>query len=95
MMRERERPRWPASGNAPCMPTITYTWADWRRIIATLRDADIPYMRGHAALIEEQLEAHAPGEALVGLALSEDVYLRSVNWARWKLGLPLPTSDDR
>jgi hypothetical protein len=77
------------------MPMIPYSWADWRRIIATLRDAYIASMRGHVALIEEHLESQPPAEELVALPLSEDVYLRSVTWARWKLGLPLPASDER
>jgi hypothetical protein len=26
----------------------------------------------------------------VRLSLTDDVYLRSYNWARWQLGIPLP-----
>jgi len=36
------------------------------------------------------LEQHGPGEAEVALSLTDDVFLRSYNWARWQLGIPLP-----
>jgi hypothetical protein len=50
-------------------------------------------MRVPATLIEARLEAHGPGEELVGLPLSEEIVLRSLTWARWQLGLPLPPAD--
>jgi hypothetical protein len=72
------------------MTAVTLTWSDWRRVIATLRDSAIPSMLAHADLIEQRLETHGPGEATVTLTLNDDVYLRSYNWARWQLGIPLP-----
>jgi hypothetical protein len=47
-------------------------------------------MLGHANVIEEQLERHGPDEPSVRLSLTDDVVLRSSNWARWQLGIPLP-----
>ena len=35
-------------------------------------------------------EQHGPGEAKVGLSLTDDVFLRSDTWGRWRLGIPLP-----
>ena len=40
--------------------------------------------------IERLLEQHGPDEATVTLSLTDDVYLRSYNWAHWELGIPLP-----
>ena len=47
-------------------------------------------MLEHANVIEAQLERHGPDEATVRLSLTDDVYLRSYNWARLQLGIPLP-----
>jgi hypothetical protein len=47
-------------------------------------------MLEHADYLEQQLERHGPGEPTVRLSLTDDVYLRSFNWARWQLGIPLP-----
>ena len=47
-------------------------------------------MREHADLLERQLEQHAPDQPVVSLSLTDDVYLRSYNWARLRLGMPLP-----
>lgn len=43
--------------------------------------------------IEDMLDEHGPGEAAVALFLNDDVYLRSYNHARSKLGIPLPPPD--
>jgi hypothetical protein len=32
----------------------------------------------------------SPDRATVSLNLTDDLFLRSSNWARWQLGLPLP-----
>jgi len=40
-------------------------------------------------VIEEQLERHGPDEDLVRLSLTDDVFLRSSNWVRWQLRIPL------
>jgi hypothetical protein len=47
-------------------------------------------MLEHANVIEELLERHGPDEPTVRLSLTDDVFLRSYNWARWQLGIPLP-----
>ena len=47
-------------------------------------------MLEHANGIEELLERHGPDEPTVRLSLTDDVFLRSHNWARWQLGIPLP-----
>jgi hypothetical protein len=72
------------------MNTITLPWETWRAVIAALRAKGVPYMLEHANLIEEQLERHGPGESAVRLSLTDDVFLRSYNWARVQLGIPLP-----
>jgi hypothetical protein len=72
------------------MRTITLSWEDWRAVIAVLRVKGLPSMLEHADLLEQQLERHGPDEATVRLSLTDDVFLRSYNWARWQLGIPLP-----
>jgi hypothetical protein len=72
------------------MTTITLSWDDWRAVNAVLREKGLPYMLEHANVIEEQLERHGPDEATVRLSLTDDVYLRSYNWGRLQLGIPLP-----
>jgi hypothetical protein len=47
-------------------------------------------MREHADHMERLLEQHGPDEPTVRLSLTDDVFLRSYNWARWELGIPLP-----
>jgi hypothetical protein len=41
-------------------------------------------MREHANVIEELLERHGPGESTARLRLTDDVFLRSSNGARWQ-----------
>jgi hypothetical protein len=72
------------------MNTIALSWEDWRAVIAILREKALPSMLEHANVIEEQLERHRPAEPTVRLGLTDDVFLRSYNWARWQLGIPLP-----
>lgn len=72
------------------MVMITLSWEDWRRVINVLREKGIPYMRDHADRLERALDQHAPDEPMVTLDLTDDVYLRSYNWARLQLGIPLP-----
>jgi hypothetical protein len=72
------------------MNTITLSWDDWRAVIAVLRASGLAYKRDHADHIERRLEQHGPDDAMVTLSLTDDVYLRSYNWARWQLGIPLP-----
>jgi hypothetical protein len=72
------------------MRTITLPWETWRVVIAALREKGLPYMLQHADHLEQQLEQHGPDEATVRLSLTDDVFLRSYNWARVQLGIPLP-----
>jgi hypothetical protein len=72
------------------MRKITLPWETWRPIIAALREEGVPSMLEHANAIKEQLERHGPDEAIVRLSLTDDIYLRSCNWAHWQLGIPLP-----
>ena len=72
------------------MNTIELPWETWRAIIAALREKGLPYMLAHADLLERQLEQHPPDRATVTLNLTDDLFLRSFNWARWQLGIPLP-----
>jgi hypothetical protein len=55
-----------------------------------LREKALPSMLEHANVIEELLERHGPDEPMVRLSLTDDVFLRSDNWARLQLGIPLP-----
>jgi hypothetical protein len=72
------------------MRTIELPWETWRAVIAMLRDKGLPYMLEHADYLERHLEQHGPGEPTVRLSLTDDVFLRSSNWARVQLGIPLP-----
>jgi hypothetical protein len=71
------------------MSPITLSWEDWRAVIAVMRAHGLPE-REHVCHVEHVLEQHAPDEAMVTLSLTDDVYLRSYNWARLRLGIPLP-----
>ena len=73
--------------------TITLPWETWRAAIDALRAKGLPYMLEHSDHIERLLEQHGPGERTVRLSLSNDVFLRSYNWARVQLGIPLPVED--
>jgi hypothetical protein len=70
------------------MNTIMLPWEDWRAVIAVLREKGLPSMLEHANVIDEQLERHGPGEPTVRLSLTDDVFLRSYNRARWQLEIP-------
>ena len=72
------------------MNTIELPWETWRAVIDALREKGLPYMLEHAERLEQQLEQHGPDEATVRLSLTDDVFLRSYNWARVQLGIPLP-----
>ncbi len=72
------------------MNPIMLSWEDWRAVIDVLREKGLPSMLEHANVIEEQLEQHSPDEPTVRLSLTDDVFLRSSNWARWQSGIPLP-----
>jgi hypothetical protein len=73
------------------VPLITLSFEAWRAVVDELRrDGLPPWMRDHAHRIERMLDEHGPGEEVVSLGLSDDVYLRSYNHARLVLGIPLP-----
>ena len=72
------------------MRRVELPWEDWRAVIAVLCEKALPSMLEHADHIERLLEQHAPDEAVVALSLTDDVFLRSCNWPRWQLGIPLP-----
>jgi hypothetical protein len=72
------------------MRTIELPWETWRDVIAVLREKALPYMLEHADYLEQQLERHGPDESTVQLSLTDDVFLRSYNWACVQLGIPLP-----
>ena len=72
------------------MRSIELPWEDWRSVIAALREKALPYMLQHADSLEQQLERHGPEEPTVRLSLTDD-FLRFHTWARWQLGIPLPT----
>jgi hypothetical protein len=55
-----------------------------------MQEHGLPYEIEHADHIERLLEQHDPDAAVVTLHLTDDVYLRSYNWARLRLGIPLP-----
>jgi hypothetical protein len=69
---------------------ITLPWEAWRAVIDVLRVKGLPYMQGHTDIIKRRLDQHAANEHTVTLHLTDDVYLRSYNWARLELGIPLP-----
>ena len=75
------------------MPVIELPFETWRTIIDALREKGLSYMLIHADTIERSLDQHPPHPPLVALYLSDDVYLRSFNWARLELGVPLPPMD--
>jgi len=47
-------------------------------------------MVGHAARLERMLDATPAGRPTMRMSLSDDLYLRSFNWARLQLGVDLP-----
>jgi hypothetical protein len=61
-----------------------------RAIIAVLREKAFPYVLQHADALEKQFERPGPNEPTVRLSVTDDVFLRSSNWARWQLGIPMP-----
>jgi hypothetical protein len=71
------------------MNAVELPFETWRAVIDVLRAKGLPYMREHADLLERKLDEHAP-DAVVRLSLTDDVYLRSYNWARLQLGIALP-----
>jgi hypothetical protein len=71
------------------MNAVALSWEDWRAVVDVLRAKALPYMLEHADHIERLLEQHGPSEPIVRLSLTDDVFLRSYNWALVQLGIPL------
>ena len=76
-------------GQASPMTRTTLPFETWRTVIDTLRANGRPHMLDHADILKQQLDQHAPDEAMVSLSLTDDIYPRSFNWARLALGIPL------
>jgi hypothetical protein len=72
------------------MRMIALSWEDWRAVIDVMREHGLPYELEHADHIDRLLEQHGPDKGVVALSLTDDVYLRSYNWARLRLGIKLP-----
>jgi hypothetical protein len=71
------------------MNAVELPFETWRAVIDALRAKGLPYMLEHADHLERLLDQHPP-DAIVRLSLTDDVYLRSYNWARLQLGILLP-----
>ena len=69
---------------------IELPWESWRAVIDALRAKGLPSMLEHADHAERLLERHGPDEPTVRLSLTDDVFLRSYNWTRVQLRIPLP-----
>jgi hypothetical protein len=72
------------------MRTIELPRETWRDVIAALWTKGLPLMREHADRLEQQLEHVPPDQATVTLYLADDVYWRSFDWVRWRLGILVP-----
>jgi hypothetical protein len=70
--------------------TIEPPWEASRAVIAVLRKKALPSLLEHADRREHAARGAAPGEPTIRLSLTDDVFLRSSNWARWQLGIPVP-----
>jgi hypothetical protein len=69
---------------------ICWPWSAWLDVIDFLRETSIDYCHQHAGLIPSRLDETPADVAEPCVSLPDDVVLRSVNLARWKLGLRLP-----
>ena len=72
------------------MTAVAWPWETWRAVTAVLREKSLPSMFAHADALEQQLERHALDQATGRLHVTDDLFLRSSTWARWRLGIPLP-----
>ena len=72
------------------MRTLTLPPETWRAVITALREKGLPHMLEHAERLEQQLEHFPPDQATVTLYLADDLYWRSFDWARWRLGILVP-----
>jgi hypothetical protein len=69
---------------------ICWPWHTWLDVIAVLRESAVAHQREHADLIQARLDETPADVAEPSLSLSDDVVLRSVNYAAVRLGLHLP-----
>jgi hypothetical protein len=69
---------------------ICWPWQTWLNVLALLRGSAEAYNRQHADLIQTRLDETPADVAEPCLSLSDDVVLRSVNYAAVRLGLRLP-----
>jgi hypothetical protein len=60
--------------------------------MAVLRARTLPYARAFRQ-IERQFEQPPPDQHPVALSLTDDVFLRSFDWAHLQLGIPLPNEE--
>ena len=72
------------------MRTLEFPWETWRAIIDFLRATEMPDYHEHADILEGKLDQTPADQPLVLMSLSDDIYLRSVNFACWRLGIRLP-----
>jgi hypothetical protein len=72
------------------MWTLALPFETWHAIIDTLRERTIPYMLEHADILEQRVDQVSADRDLVRLSLGDELYLRSVYWAGWSLGMRLP-----
>jgi hypothetical protein len=76
------------------VPVISLPSETWRAVVDALRSDELPaYMAEHADRLERDIDRHPPDAPAVSLSLSDDVYLRSYNWARLQLDIPLPPAE--
>jgi hypothetical protein len=72
------------------MWTLILPRESWQRIIDTLRAKGLPYMNHHADVLEQHLDQAPADQPTVRMSMSDELYLRSVHWAAWSLGMRLP-----
>jgi hypothetical protein len=70
-----------AASERTTMKAVELSWDECRAVIDVLCAKALPYMLEDADHIQRLLEQHGPVESTVRLNLTDDVYLRSSNWA--------------
>jgi hypothetical protein len=70
------------------MQAIALPWETWRALIAVLREKPPPSLLEQANVIEAQFEGPGPGEPMVRLSLTDDIFLHSDTGAL-AAGVPL------
>ena len=72
------------------MRTIELPWGDVARNQRHPAREGLPSMLDHADLLKQQLEQRPPDQETVTLHLTDDLFLRLHNSARWQRAIPLP-----